>query len=503
MSDLPTPSSRVERLLANLDGVQMSIHLPPTSNVEKYLAYICGVSGVELPAKPESNVEAYLEYMALHPAPTPPIPIYIDKNITANGEYNAEDDNADGYKKVTVTVPTPILDELVATVNGEYNPTHDGYSKVTVQVPDPALETLSVTENGEYTPTAYGYSRVTVSVQPPANSYQLKSMTTPTSLATFEASAMPMPTLKASIKAKQASGTLSPSNPLPISGWDEVKVSDVGKNLGQPPQQGVYRFSDGIFDPSNTNYAYSKSKVMGNTQYTVSIQNVGQYWGIVYLDDNENFISSIYSMTLPQTVTTPSNCRYLIAETGGAENPITPSTIGNVQIEAGRTATTYEPYNGVTTTISLGQTVYGGEVDVVNGVLTVDKAIIDLGDMEWRYQSTNARFVTYDISSVSKYPSSNDTPSNIICSCYANNSYKDYTDGQIAQSNTGNVFVKNSNYTDASAFTTAMTGQKLVYELATPIIINLTPSLIKSLNGINNLSVDCGEILEGTYFKAL
>lgn len=220
MSDLPTPGSRVERLLANLDGVQMSIHLPPTSNVEKYLAYICGVSGVELPDKPESNVEAYLEYMALHPAPTPPIPIYIDKNITANGEYNAEDDNADGYKKVTVTVPTPILDELVATVNGEYNPTHDGYSKVTVQVPDPALETLSATQNGEYTPTAYGYSRVTVNVPLPSNAYLLKTVSgLPASIASFTASDAPLDSLKVGVEAVQD-----------LHGYDKPWAGGAGKN---------------------------------------------------------------------------------------------------------------------------------------------------------------------------------------------------------------------------------------------------------------------------------
>ena len=375
---------------------------------------------------------------------------------------------------------------------------------------DITTESLSVTQNGTYTaPQGKAYTPVTVSVQPPANSYQLKSITTPTSLATFEASAMPMPTLKASIKAKQDSGTPSPSNPLPISGWDAVKVSDVGKNLGQPPQQGVYRFSDGIFDPSNTNYAYSKSKVMGNTQYTVSIQNVGQYWGIVYLDDNENFISSIYPMTLPQTVTTPSNCRYLIAETGGAENPITPSTIGNVQIEAGRTATTYEPYNGVTTTISLPQTVYGGEVDVVNGTLTVTHKSLTIDEnTEIARNDAFTDFNRWTVTTNDAIVVANtDTVKRVISNRLSSSAgvNQNINSISIISSKRISMNIANDIAIDITTLKAWLSNNNIqaVYELNEPITYQLTPTLIKSLNGTNNLSVDCGEILEGTYFKAL
>ena len=45
------------------------------------------------------NVVAVLDNMI-------PDPTLIDKNITANGTYNASSDEADGYKKVVVEVPT-------------------------------------------------------------------------------------------------------------------------------------------------------------------------------------------------------------------------------------------------------------------------------------------------------------------------------------------------------------------------------------------------------------
>ena len=38
-------------------------------------------------------------------SPTPPAPVLIEKTVTANGTYNAEDDHADGYSSVTVNTP--------------------------------------------------------------------------------------------------------------------------------------------------------------------------------------------------------------------------------------------------------------------------------------------------------------------------------------------------------------------------------------------------------------
>lgn len=65
--------------------------------------------------------------------------VLIEKSVTANDVYNAADDNADGYSKVTVNVPSssPTLIEKSITANGVYNASSDsadGYSKVTVAV---------------------------------------------------------------------------------------------------------------------------------------------------------------------------------------------------------------------------------------------------------------------------------------------------------------------------------------------------------------------------------
>lgn len=68
----------------------------------------------------------------------PDAPVLVAKTITANGEYDPEDDNADGYSGVTVTVPSsqPNLQSKTVTQNGTVTPDagYDGLSSVVVNV---------------------------------------------------------------------------------------------------------------------------------------------------------------------------------------------------------------------------------------------------------------------------------------------------------------------------------------------------------------------------------
>lgn len=101
-----------------------------------------------------------------------PVATLISKNILANGTYDAEDDNVDGYSSVHVSVPMPLLASLSVTSNGTYTaPSDTAYNEVTVNVPAggtaPTLVTKTITENGTYNASsdnADGYSSVTVSV---------------------------------------------------------------------------------------------------------------------------------------------------------------------------------------------------------------------------------------------------------------------------------------------------------------------------------------------------
>ena len=93
----------------------------------------------------------------------------ITKNITANGDYYAVNDDADGYSSVNVNVQ-PTLAQKNITANGTYNASSDnaqGYSKVVVNV-QPTLKEKTITQNGTYNASsdnAYGYSKVTTNIK--------------------------------------------------------------------------------------------------------------------------------------------------------------------------------------------------------------------------------------------------------------------------------------------------------------------------------------------------
>ena len=61
----------------------------------------------------------------------------VTKTITTNGTYDAEDDSADGFSSVTVSVPSASLTTKTITANGTYRASTDnvdGYSEITVNV---------------------------------------------------------------------------------------------------------------------------------------------------------------------------------------------------------------------------------------------------------------------------------------------------------------------------------------------------------------------------------
>lgn len=115
----------------------------------------------------------------------------------------------------------------------------------------------------------------------------------------------------------------------------------------------------------------------------------------------------------------------------------------------------------------------------VNGDKFIQKVgRVDLGSLEWlennvsgheRLKSAAAAGTT----NYMKATKSNDVTGNIFSSIYtnisANDNYNHVTDKSIAVDVNSTLWVYDSTYTDATAFKSAMQGQYLYYELATPI----------------------------------
>ena len=184
-----------------------------------------------------------------------------------------------------------------------------------------------------------------------------------------------------------------------------------------------------------------------------------------------------------------------VTATGGGGTPVSPVPIVGYS-QSVITA------NDDDVTISFGQTVYGGLLDVTRGKLTVTHEIVDLGSLNYT-AGLNGDGTTYTMVSSGLEGLVKPVPdaelANLVCSVYSpitrNQTYNSVVG--IAINRYGDLYVYDTNYntnTSMTAFKTAMNGQMLAYELATPFDIDLTPEVISAVTGANTVSSDTGNI---------
>ena len=239
-----------------------------------------------------------------------------------------------------------------------------------------------------------------------------------------------------------------------------------------------------------------------STSYEYVNSNASTGVRIAFYDANKAFIGNFANgNTNPQSFTTPANARYLRFYW---------QDISKISINYPHTDADYHEPTGVTKTISLGTTIYGGILNVDSGVLTVTKAIEDIGNMSWTHRSDVEQGV-FASSTITDYRYEEDVE--FICSAYnyagivnsasimsgkANGSICAYWHPTVQQYRY--FYIKNTAYSDATAFKNAMAGQKIVYDLATPQTIQLTGEEITALLGENNVWASSGDV-EVTYRK--
>lgn len=303
------------------------------------------------------------------------------------------------------------------------------------------------------------------------------------SLVTFDAIEAPMPKLKVSVEAKQD-----------LHGYDHPWVGGAGKNKAESVidnwsnkgitatrnDDGSYSITGTATDSVTSSFLINVYPVSDGEQYIVTnkknqADTATKYTRCVCSFYNDTTYKSEINVSEGQTITVPSGVNRLrlsyvwnngfVVPTGAIIYPM-------VRLSSEADAT-FAPYSNIcpisgwdaanvsdvddvdnptvtqTTTITLPQTVYGGELDVVNGILKI----------------TDGYIASYNGETL---------PSTWISSMDV------YAEG-----------------------TSPTTGAEVCYELANPISTNLTPTLIKSLNGQNNLSVDCGDVIEVEYQRSI
>ena len=287
---------------------------------------------------------------------------------------------------------------------------------------------------------------------------------------------------------QSGSGDPSPDNVRPISGWSEVNVNACGVNIWD----GTYEAGKWIQDTSTGAVATLGAgyNLTGYIPVVPGLTYYGRATGssrATWFDANKNAINQC-THNQDATFTVPANARYV-------RFTITDAYLDDFYINYPSTDTDYHPYDGQSINISLGQIVYGGKLDVTNGVLTVDRAGVDLGTLTWT-MTTDYSVNRFNATISDMYKLNTSPYTDIMCSAYKP------SDAPIYTPNTANceiahygktIYISDSNYNSASAFKTAMNGVQLLYPLAEPITIQLDPHEVTALLGSNNIWADSGD----------
>lgn len=319
---------------------------------------------------------------------------------------------------------------------------------------------------------------------------------------------IPVKSLVAYITAVQAGeGTPSPSNVRAITGWSQAQITRTGKNLCPFLEQGQLSQTTGEEVASDTVRRSGFIGVEAGQTYafsnlSTSSTQTNKRLRVFYYDRWKTYINNETTELFDTSVnvTIPSGVGYIRFQASG-----TVLTETNAQVEKGSTPTTYEPYKGTTYTIALGSTVYGGTLDVTKGILTVTH--LKVSGKVTEVVSSSYSNITYG-----RFAKPNDSKDmgkasiNLISSEYeVDTRTRDWDD--IA--NIGKIFggastawywigfTKNTSLADMQ---TESNDNEIVYELATPITIQLTPTEVRTLIGENNIYADSGDV-EVEYFN--
>lgn len=137
----------------------------------------------------------------------------------------------------------------------------------------------------------------------------------------------------------------------------------------------------------------------------------------------------------------------------------------------------------------------------------VNYGVVDLGSLTWLYDSANSRFKSNALTDA-KAPADTTTLPNAICSKFATVAYTglsaddSFTIIFESSASKGEVWIKDTSYTDATAFKTAMSGVYLLYELATPVAPSLDLSYPVYVNGTEQLIPQNGIVPVTSSLKA-
>lgn len=318
----------------------------------------------------------------------------------------------------------------------------------------------------------------------------------------------PVVELKANIDPiQEGTGDPSPSNVRPISGRSSCKITRASKNLFDKSNtsQIIEAYISGSTSISVSNYHMRTVWIdcKPSTTYTIS-KTAGQRFAVAYTTVTPDFGVSVYGTVSNNTgstltITTGADAKYLVAfiYNDSVDSGTAQDMIDSVQIEVGSTATAYEAYQTPQEkTINFGTTIYGGVLNVTTGVLTVNKAYIKMDSLNWSMNSSGTSGQFY--SSVLEVGAVDTDSNNTWCECYKPSgldAYNNIPSKDKVLSVKSRIWVLDRDYSSSASFIAAIPNNcMVVYTLATPYDIQLTPEEVKTILGVNNIYADSGDV---------
>lgn len=267
--------------------------------------------------------------------------------------------------------------------------------------------------------------------------------------------------------------------------------------------------TEGLSVTENGTYTAPESKA-----YTPVVVNVPTPENAYLLKDIQNVPSDIVTFSDGANLPMPSLKVGIEPQQEGSGDP-SPT---NVRPISGHTeanivvSPTTDAEDGTTYNIQFKDgdnplTVYGGTLDVVSGVLTVDRVMYVADGSESvqsvRYHSSGLYFTV-----VKGNLGAKTTNPWLISSRFKPQSNVDVAVGNCYITSSGQLLVavlpeQTATTKEAATQWFADNPTQFVYELATPQTYQLNPTLVKSLLNTNNIWANTGDVLEGSYFKEL
>lgn len=181
----------------------------------------------------------------------------------------------------------------------------------------------------------------------------------------------------------------------------------------------------------------------------------------------------------------------------------------NVRTISGSTSVTVTVSDGETSTTKttpLGQMVYGGQLNVLTGELTIDKGMVTFdGSEQWQSMASSGYPIAYRLDGNWGAKNVSVGTANGFSNRYEYSLISLPEQGyRFANNNSDTLYVYDKNFSnDLAGFKASLSSinMQMCFELATPQTVQLTPQEVNSLLGQNNISADTGDI-DIVYVKA-